>query len=191
MITDEEKLEWMVSKNKMWWSSLLCVTFEILLIVSLVFWLWTVLYTQVFGLMESLTAVMLLYLIYLPVSYKINNKLTEGVHISYMLYGTSMLCYLIYTSGLTLVNLPVLIISIWCIAGCQSYRNFNRCYYIWKRLDYLITIKTLKDDIIMTNRLIFNLDSENDKDIENLKRFEEYKTYLKEKIKFLEQMDKE
>ena len=186
MITDEEKIEWMDSKNKMWWSSVLCVAFEILVIISLFGWGWYLIYIQVFGLIDVLVACMVLYLLYLPVSAKNNNKLIEYVHISYMLYGTCILCYLTYTSGLTLVNLPVLIISLWCIVGCQSYRNFNRCYNIWKRLDDLLTIKHLKNDVFLINREIFNLDSEKDEDNEELKKYEEYKNYINIKIEDLE-----
>lgn len=191
MITDDEKIEWMVSKNKMWWSSVLCVTFEISIVVSLIFWMWNIYASQTFGLIESLTAAMLIYLIYLPISAKSNNKCTEFMHISYMFYGTSMLCYLIYTSGLTLVNLPVLIMSLWCIVGCQSYRNFNRCYNIWKRLDELLTLKNLKNDIVSINRVIFNLDSEKDEDKEEIKQYEGYKKFLNEKIEYLEEKYKD
>jgi len=192
MITDDEKIEYLSSKNKMWWSSVLCVTFEVSIIISLIFWLWGIISAQTFGLIESLTVCMLIYLIYLPISAKIyNNKWTELMHISYMLYGTSVLCHLTYTSGLTLLNLPVLIMSLWCIVGCQSYRNFHRCYNIWKRLDELLTIKKLKDDIVLVNRVIFNLDSEKDEDKEEIKQYEEYKNFLNKKLEYLEEKYKD
>lgn len=192
MITDDEKIEWMTSKKNLWWSSVLCVTFEISIVVSLIFWMWNIYASQAFGLMESLTGAMIIYLLYLPISSKNNNNnWTEVLHLSYMLYGTGILCYLVYTSEITLVNLPVLIISLWCIIGCQSYRNFNHYHDIWKRLDELLSIKNMKSDIVLINTVIFNLDSEKDEDKEEIKQYEEYKKFLNAKIEYLEEKYKD
>ena len=65
------------------------------------------------------------------------------------------------------------------------------CYNIWKRLDELLTLKKLKDDIVLTNRVIFNLDSEKDEDKDEIKLCEEYKKYLNKKIEYLEEKYKD
>ena len=101
-----------------------------------------------------------------------------------MLFGTYMFYNLLLTSGFTLLNTPLVILYFWCVISCDSYRYCHIYYYKWKKLDDLFTIDILYNTITKINRELFNLNSEKDKD--KIQEMDRYKTFILEKIEFLE-----
>jgi len=188
-MTDEEKIEYKEARSKLKIVSGLCCTFECICLVSSLIWIGFLMFTQPdYTVPIGLTSIIIGYLIFLP-SLQSNGytKWKEFINICFMILGAYMLINLtaISETALTLIDIPLIIIYIWTIIGCESYRNFNVVYRKWKRLDEIYCIEMYQNNVIQINRHVFNLKA--DKDKIEIEQCEKYKKVLKEKIDFLKE----
>lgn len=192
MLTDDEKLDWHDSRNKMLKSGILCSSFEITSLISAFYWIGLSIYNQIYnqlpsGLNTVLTTVIIIYIAYVP-HFQQKTKLVnikEWINVGFALLGTYMLYTILIVTEFTWGNLPLLILYIWCIITYESYKYFSYWYDRWKRLDEILSIEILERNIMDVNSEIFNLDSTEDKD--KIEMCKKYKEFVEKRLEFLKE----
>ena len=186
MLTDEQLLDWGSSRKKMMAGTILCFSFEFACIISGLYWFVMIFLNPIpYNLHDILTTLIIVYVAYVP-HFQQQTKLInikEWVNVGFALLGAYMLYTIVIATEFTWVNLPLLIIYIWCIITYESYKYFNYWYKRWKRLDELFTIDILHQNILEVNRKIFNLDATEDK--EEIDILKKYKEYVEKKLETL------